>query len=522
MLRQDIMTTIWANRRMHTAIALFEHNPTLNVAQAAKSPQWGHPFNLSHRMLSKMSGELRMLQPAFEADGISGTGGTEALRVAVVGSGIAGLSCAWLLSKHHHVTLYEAAGRLGGHANTVVAQASSGPVPVDTGFIVYNEKTYPNLSAMLGHLEIATQPSCMSFGVSLGGGQLEYGGHDLHSLFAQKRNILRPRFWSMLRDLRRFYRDAPGDSVALEIAGGLGTLGEYLDAQRLGHALQHDHLLPMAAAIWSCSAETMRDIPAAAFIRFCQNHGLLQVADRPVWRSITGGSCNTVAALAAGVSGPIMTNSPIRAIAPVPFGTTVQHDGGCDRFDQVVIATHADQALAMLADPSAEERRILGAMRTSTNRAVLHTDETLMPRRRGVWSSWNYIDGRETGRVAGAPTVTYWMNRLQNLPGQNLFVTLNPEREPAAGTVLQEEQYTHPVFDTAALVAQRKLWSLQGVHGRWFCGAYFGAGFHEDGLQAGLAVAEAIGGVRRPWSVENESGRIRLPAYAAFPERVAA
>ena len=463
-----------------------------------------------------------MLQTAFEADGISGTGGTKALHVAVVGSGIAGLSCAWLLSKRHHVTLYEAADRLGGHANTVVAQTSSGAVPVDTGFIVYNQATYPNLTALLGYLDIATQPSCMSFGVSLRGGQLEYGGHDLRSLFAQKRNILRPRFWSMLRDLRRFYRDAPGDSVALEFAGGLGTLGDYLDEQGLGDALQRDHLLPMAAAIWSCSADLMRDIPAAAFIRFCQNHGLLQVADRPVWRSIAGGSRNTVAALAAGVSGPIVTNSAIRAIASTPFGTTVRHEGGSDRFDQVVIATHADQALAMLDDPSADERRILGAMRTSANRAVLHTDEALMPRRRGVWSSWNYIEARKGGNAGGAPTVTYWMNRLQNLPGQNLFVTLNPEREPAAGTVLREEQYTHPVFDPAALGAQRQLWSLQGVHGRWFCGAYFGAGFHEDGLQAGLAVAEAIGGVRRPWSVENESGRIPLPAYAAFPEKMAA
>ncbi len=462
-----------------------------------------------------------MGRPVFEADGAR-AGKPDAQRLAVVGSGIAGLSCAWLLSKRHHVTLYEAANRLGGHANTILAEPPSGPVAVDTGFIVYNENTYPNLTALLGHLDIATQPSCMSFGVSLDDGRLEYGGNDLRALFAQKINLLRPRFWSMLRDLRRFYRNAPRDRAGLEHAGGLATLGEYLNQQRLGEAFQSDHLLPMAAAIWSCPADSMRDIPAAAFIRFCDNHGLLQVTDRPIWRSITGGSCNTVSALAAGISGPVMTGVPVRAIVSTPTGATIRHDGGLERFDQVVIATHADQALDLLADATPEERRVLGAMRTSANRAVLHSDETLMPKRRGVWSSWNYLGTSEAAQAAAAPTITYWMNRLQNLPGQNLFVTLNPAREPAAGTILREEQYTHPVFDTAALAAQRQLWSLQGHRHRWFCGAHFGAGFHEDGLQAGLAVAEAIGGVRRPWTVAEESGRIDLPAYATSFEGLAA
>jgi predicted NAD/FAD-binding protein len=430
-------------------------------------------------------------------------------RIAVIGSGISGLSSAWLLSRRHHVTVYEAADRLGGHSNTIDVRTAAGHVAVDTGFIVYNEATYPNLTALLRHLNIATQPSCMSFGVSLDGGRLEYGGTDLRSLFAQKRNLLRPRFWSMLRDLMRFYKQAPLQGPSL--ADGLCSLGTYLDRNRFGRALQQDHLLPMAAAIWSAPATAMRDYPAAAFISFCENHGLLKVADRPIWRTVTGGSRHTVNALALGLSGPILLGRRVLGVLRDPEGVTIRDSlGGTARFDQVVLATHGDQARAIIEDPSGAETAVLGAFHTSRNLAVLHTDAALMPKRRGVWSSWNYLG--QSAQAHAAPCVTYWMNRLQGFPGQDLFLTLNPHVDPAPGTILHRQHYEHPMFDAAAITAQRALWSLQGVRRTWFCGAHFGAGFHEDGLQAGLAVAEALGGVRRPWSVPAESGRIHLGA----------
>ena len=440
-------------------------------------------------------------------------------RIAVIGSGISGLSSAWLLSQRHHVTLYEAADRLGGHSHTIDVWTATGNVAVDTGFIVYNEATYPNLTALLRHLNIATQPSCMSFGVSLDDGRLEYGGTDLRSLFAQKRNLLRPRFWSMLRDLLRFYKQAPLHGPSLE--DGLCSLGTYLDRNRFGLALQQDHLLPMAAAIWSAPATAMRDYPAAAFISFCENHGLLKVADRPIWRTVTGGSRNTVNALALGLSGPILLGRRVLGILRDGDGVMIRDSlGETARFDQVVLATHGDQARAIIEDPSMAESNILGAFHTSQNLAVLHTDAALMPKRRGVWSSWNYLG--QSSQAHTAPCVTYWMNRLQGFAGQDVFLTLNPSVEPAPGTVLHRQHYEHPMFDAAAITAQRALWSLQGVRRTWFCGAHFGAGFHEDGLQAGLAVAEALGGVRRPWSVPGESGRIHLGATQAPAQLVAA
>ena len=431
------------------------------------------------------------------------------LEIAVIGSGISGLSCAWLLGQRHRVTVYEADARIGGHCCTVDIEQAGLATPVDMGFIVYNQATYPNLTALFAHLNVPTEESCMSFAVSLDGGALEYGGNDLLSLFAQKANFFRPRFWAMLRDLVRFYRAAPRDMAALD--EDLTSLGAYLDEKGFSDALQDDHLLPMAAAIWSSPAGAVRDHPAAAFIRFCQTHGLLQFTNRPVWRTVTGGSRSYVSRLQQDFTGQVLTGCRVRAVVRDSLGATV-HDvaGGQNRFDYVVIASHGDQALAMLDSPTQAERAILPAFRTFPNRAVMHRDASLMPRRRAVWSSWNFIGSRGAGHQA--PCVTYWMNRLQNIPGPDVFVTLNPPRESAAGSFLCEQDFDHPVFDAAAIAAQRRVWPIQGAERIFFCGAHFGAGFHEDGLQAGLAVAELFPGVRRPWRVADESGRIALPA----------
>jgi predicted NAD/FAD-binding protein len=431
------------------------------------------------------------------------------LNIAVIGSGISGMSAAWLLSQRHDVTVYEQDSRLGGHTNTVEAPSPGGKgiTPVDTGFIVYNDRNYPNLVALFEHLRVPTKASEMSFAVSVDEGALEYGGSTFGQLFAQKSNVIRPRFWSMLNDLLRFYREAPsfketGDTIA--------SLGDYLDAGRYGRAFQDDHLLPMAAAIWSTPAGRVRDYPAAAMIRFCDNHGLLKVNGRPQWRTVDGGGREYVKRLTAAYADRVRLGRGARQVLRSAAGVTITDASGeTARFDHAVLACHADQALAMLTDPSMEERALLGAFQYTRNETILHTDAALMPKRKAVWSSWNY--SARTGEGAEPPCVTYWMNRLQSIPEETpFFVTLNPVKRPRPDSLIRTELYEHPVFNEAAIRAQRKLWSLQGQRSSWFCGAYFGSGFHEDGLQAGLAVAEALGGVRRPWTVPDESGRIHI------------
>jgi len=433
------------------------------------------------------------------------------LKIAVVGSGVAALSAAWLLAQRHRVTLYEKADRLGGHSNTVIAGGAAGDVAVDTGFICFNDATYPNLIALFDHLGVGARATDMSFAVSLDDGRFEYAAP---GLFAQRRNVLRPRFWSMLSEILRFYRDAPGHLTGLPDPHL--TLGDYLKREGFSEAFRDDHLLPMAAAVWSSPAHTLLDYPAEAFIRFCGNHGLLKLTGRPQWRTVDGGSRRYVEQLAR-VIDDVRLARGVTKVRRMDQGVVV-HDsqGGIERFDHVVIGAHADQALAMLDAPTARETQLLGAFRYSRNLTVLHTDPSLMPHRRRAWASWNYI-GADDGLC-----VTYWMNRLQGLSGQDLFVTLNPPRAPRPDTLLRSELYDHPIFDPAALQAQQQLWSLQGEGGVWFCGAHFGAGFHEDGLQSGLAVAEQLGRVRRPWTVENESGRISLgPVGGGALERAA-
>ena len=430
-------------------------------------------------------------------------------RIAVVGSGISGLSAAWMLGRRHDVVLFESDSRAGGHSRTIDVDLGSGlTTPVDTGFIVYNETTYPNLTRLFAHLGIETKSSDMSFAVSLDDGALEYSGsEDLKGLFAQRRNFFRPRFWSMLRDVFRFYREAPAHAGKL----GLATLGEFLTEHRYGRAFRDDHLLPMAAAIWSMPTPVILDYPAEAFIRFCENHGLLKIRDRPRWRTVAGGSRTYVDAMLAQFKGqPCFSRGVSRIVRMHGQAQVTDHSGHTELFDHVVIATHADQALAMLGDPSGAERRLLSAFRYSRNVAVLHDDPALMPKRRQTWSSWNYLGRRRPDGTTNDLCVSYWMNRLQGINDPRpLIVTLNPRQPVRAGRVIDRVVFDHPIFDNAALAAQKALWPLQGDRNTWYCWAYFGAGFHEDGLQAGLAVAEALG-AQRPWSLANPSDRLHI------------
>jgi predicted NAD/FAD-binding protein len=432
-------------------------------------------------------------------------------RVAVVGSGISGLSAAWLLSRGYEVTLFEADARPGGHANTVDvprANGGSGTVPVDTGFIVYNTARYPNLVALFDHLGVPTAPTDMSFAVSIDAGAYEYAGTSLTSLFGQPANLFRRDHWRMLADLLRFFREGKAlEGAALDFDV---SLGDYLEQSGYSDAFVRRHILPMAAAIWSTQPDDVLDHPVATFVRFFANHGLLDLKDRPPWRTVVGGSREYVKRLLADFQGEVRLGNQVNSICRTRDGVSLSVGGGVCRFDACVIATPANQALRLLADPSDDEQRLLKAFRYNSNTAVLHSDVRMMPRRRRLWSSWNYIGCDE--RYGTVPAVTYWMNRLQPLgpDAPACFVTLNPAPMLPSESIVALSEYSHPMFDAASMQAQRELWRLQGRRRTWFSGSYFGYGFHEDGLQSGLAAAEDIGGVRRPWRVAGESGRIHL------------
>ncbi len=423
-------------------------------------------------------------------------------RIAVVGSGISGLSAAWLLSKSHDVVIYEAEARVGGHSNTIDVPGTG---PVDTGFIVYNNRNYPNLEAMFDHIKVESIATEMSFAASLDNGDFEYCGEGILGMLGQRRNAFRPRFWSLFRDLLRFYSEAPRVLEQPEMRGL--TLDEYLRTNNYSESFVQGHLLPMAAAIWSSKAEDIRSYPLFAFVRFFESHGLLQLRERPNWRTVKGGSRSYVNALLGQFAGEVRLSTPVAKVQRDRGGVTViDHNGHADRFDKILIASHADQALAMLDQPDAEESNLLGAFQYTHNLAVVHKDASLMPRRKRVWCCWNYMsNGREEEEML---CVTYWMNALQNLKGQDIFVTLNPNRDPA--DEIARFDYTHPLFDSAAIHAQENLWRIQGRHNTFYAGAHFGRGFHEDGLQSGLAAAEAMGSMPRPWLVSNPSGRITL------------
>jgi len=443
----------------------------------------------------------------------------ERMRVAVVGSGVSGISAAWLMNHRHDVTVFEKGPWVGGHCNTVDAvfdsAAGKKTIPVDTGFIVYNEKTYPNLTALFAHIGVETENSDMSFSASVNNGAFEYSGYSIRTMLAQKRNLVRPRFWNMVWDIMRFFRDAAADAARPENARL--SLGMYLSSNGYSEAFLRDYLLPLGSSIWSASLKDMRAYPLEAFVRFFRNHGLLEAKqkNRPQWRTVTGGSRSYVQRLTSAFAGRIRLNRGVTSIRRHPHNVELTlDDGSVETFDHVIVAAHSDQALAMLADPSRDERALLGAIRYERNRAVLHSDPTLMPKRRKAWASWNYISAAQDADTR-LVCLTYWMNLLQNIDSAfPLFVTLNPYRAPRDGSIHATFDYEHPLFDHAALDAQRQLWKLQGTNRTWFCGAYFGHGFHEDGLQSGLAVAEALGGTRRPWDVDGESNRIFLnPVY---------
>lgn len=439
------------------------------------------------------------------------------MRIAIVGSGISGLSAAWLLNECHDILLYEAEPRLGGHSHTVDVPSPRGEIPVDTGFIVYNEQTYPNLTALFAELDVPTRSSNMSFGVSMDQGRFEYAGSETYgALFAQKRNLFSPIFQRMLFDIVRFKRVARRH-LSEDGERDDTTIDHFLTSGRFGKAFTHRYFLPMCAAIWSSSPESMRAFPARSLLRFFDNHGLLNILERPVWRTVVGGSRVYVEKLSQPLQARIRTASPVRRIVRTGDQVSVIDErGGEQSFDAVVLACHADQALRLLATPSMPERQVLGAFRYQTNRAVLHHDPALMPVRRDVWSSWNYLSHADrSGRAAAA--VTYWLDHLQGIEcDQPIFLSLNPLTTPRSDKVVAEFSYDHPQFDHGALKAQARLPEIQGQDRIWFAGAHWGYGFHEDGLLSGLRVAADLG-VTPPWWQKVKALR-PSPQHAPFPE----
>ncbi|MCW5296989.1 FAD-dependent oxidoreductase [Herbaspirillum lusitanum] len=409
-------------------------------------------------------------------------------KIAVIGAGISGLASAYFLARRHDVVVYEAGGYIGGHANTVDATLEGRTFPVDTGFLVFNEATYPNLIALLDELGVDSYATDMSFGVSLDGGRFEWAGTSLDTVFAQRRRVMSPAFLGMLRDILRFNRAAESN-LAASLVSPL-SLEQLLAAGSYGAMFRDAYLLPMAAAIWSSAPADILQFPAATFLRFCLNHGLLQVNDRPQWRTVKGGAREYVRKITATLPA-VRLNTKVVDVLRDDAGVTVRTHDGSERFDSVVFATHAPDTLRMLTDADAEERALLSAVRYQANTAYLHTDLSLMPQRRKVWSSWNYLGAASAAQDgARAVCVSYWLNQLQALPCKSaVMVTLNPFSPPAAGKTIARFDYDHPIFDQAAISAQHTLASIQGKRRTWFAGAWTGYGFHEDGLKSALRVA---------------------------------
>jgi predicted NAD/FAD-binding protein len=421
-------------------------------------------------------------------------------RVAVVGSGISGLAVAHGLKDHARVTLFEAGDYFGGHTHTVdvTLPDTAGQLVrygVDTGFLVFNQKTYPGLIQLLGELGVAIAPSDMSFSVQVPGafGQraLEWNGATLDTVFAQRSNLLRPRFWRMIRDILRFNRLATQLALAGQDQRLLMPLQDFLQQQGFDDTFRDWYLLPMLGCIWSCPTDQMLQFPVATMVRFCHNHGLIQVNDRPQWLTVRGGAKHYVEKIIDGLTDTRL-NTPVIRIERDPQGVWLHTPHGSERFDEVVLATHSDQALRLLAQPSESERDVLGAIGYHPNRAVLHTDASVMPQSPKAWAAWNYERAVDVQDEQRHVCLHYWLNRLQPLPfARQVFVSLNPIRPIRSDCILQEIDYEHPVFDLAAIEAQRRVKQLQGQSRTWFAGAWMGYGFHEDGLRAAQGVVHA-------------------------------
>ncbi len=429
------------------------------------------------------------------------------MKIAIIGSGISGNSAAWALSQLHSVTVYEKRERLGGHSATVEVEDKGAVIPVDTGFIVYNEQNYPLLTKLFDHLGVRTKQSDMSFSVSLDDGKLEWSGNKLRGVFAQRRNLFSPGFLRMLRDIFRFNKRAKQDFQSGALCGL--TLDDYLDKSGFSNRLKNDYLVPMTSAIWSTPSSKMLEFPAESLIGFMKNHSLIQ-SERPKWRTVSGGSREYVKVLRKATDAEFRTESEVVSVERVGNQVRVtDKNGHQEMFDQVVMATHSDQALSALKNPSRDEHDILSAIQYTKNDVWLHRDPSLMPKRKNAWAAWNYL-GSRNAEDEREVSVTYWMNALQGIPEEYpLFVTLNPLKKPDPSLTINRFTYAHPLFNTAAIEAQKRIDDIQGVDRIWYCGAWCGYGFHEDGLKAGLDVARRIGATI-PWETETVAPQLEV------------
>ena len=429
-------------------------------------------------------------------------------RIAVIGSGIAGLTVAHTLAAEARITLFEAGSWFGGHAHTVDIRLNGIRYGVDTGFLVFNERTYPQLISLFERLGIDSAASDMSFSVQSPATGWEWCGSDLNGVFAQRSNLASPRFLGMLADVMRFNRLTTAIAVRNGDAELDEPIGDFLDRHGFGSAFREGYFLPMVSCVWSCPTEQMLHFPMGTMIRFCHNHGLIQLSDRPQWRTVRGGSKRYVDKMLASIADARLA-TPVRSIRRLPpgagtAGVIVGTDVGTERFDEVVLACHSDQALALLCDASADEREVLGAIRYHANRAVLHTDRAVLPQRPRAWAAWNYERAADPGREGSGVCLHYLINRLQPLPWKTpVMVSLNPLRPIRPDSVLGQWDYSHPVFDRAAVQAQQRVPTLQGRSHVWFCGAWTRYGFHEDGLMSGLAVVD---GLRERWAAQADRG----------------
>ncbi len=413
------------------------------------------------------------------------------MKIAIIGTGISGLSCGYYLHQKHNITVYEANDYIGGHTATVDIELEGKTYPVDTGFIVYNDRTYPNFIQLMKELGVETTPTEMSFSVRNDANGLEYNGHTVMTLFAQKRNWLNPHFYHFIYEILRFNKLAKQEANVAEV--NLRTLGQFLNYHGFSHYFSENYILPMGAAIWSSSLVDMRAFPLTFFLRFFLNHGLLDISNRPKWNVVKGGSRSYIGPLTQGFKDKILTSSPVEKVKRVAGGVEVTSRGKTEWFDEVIFACHSDQALAMLEDPSESEQQILSNLGYQANEVILHTDTRLLPKRKAAWASWNYWLRGEQGQDSRLPSLTYNMNILQHIDAPQTFcVSLNSSEHIDPNKILRSFVYDHPVFTEQSIKAQQRKAEISGVNHTWFCGAYWHNGFHEDGVRSALDVVTNI------------------------------